>query len=136
MARDVVDAAASYIGTPFSHQGRQPGLGLDCIGLVLCAFWACGYQPHEYTTYGRAPKPTTMRRELLQECRVLERGEPWQPADLLWFRIRAHPQHVAMWTGRDMIHAFSRVGKVVRQPLDSAWLGCLETVIRYRGVDE
>lgn len=135
MGRDaVVNAAASYVGTPFQHQGRLPGVGLDCVGLVLCAFWESGYQPHEYQRYGRIPHPRVMRRELLKECDEVK--APWTPGDILWFRIRSYPQHLALWTGKDMIHAFEKLGAVRRQPIDASWTAYLETVLRYRGLDE
>ncbi len=28
-----IAAARTCLGTPFHHQGRAPGVGLDCIGL-------------------------------------------------------------------------------------------------------
>ncbi len=40
---DFVRVARSYIGTPFHHQGRLPGVGLDCAGVIVCALAECGY---------------------------------------------------------------------------------------------
>jgi cell wall-associated NlpC family hydrolase len=132
----VVTAAERYIGTPFHHQGRLPGVGLDCIGLVLCALREAGYQPPESSeAYGRAPKPTTMRRQLLRASRVLGADEPWRPGDALWLRIKRDPSHIALWTGHDLIHAYAQVGRVVRQPLDAQWRQCVESALRYRGLD-
>src|SRR5262245_20267759 len=32
---DLLSAARSWLGTPFAHQGRQKGIRVDCIGLVI-----------------------------------------------------------------------------------------------------
>lgn len=37
-----VNSALAMMGTPFHHQGMWPGLGLDCIGLVVCAAQEAG----------------------------------------------------------------------------------------------
>ena len=31
---DIVAAARSLIGTPFRHQARLPGVGIDCLNLI------------------------------------------------------------------------------------------------------
>jgi len=33
---DVVAAARMHLNTPWAHQGRTPGVALDCAGLVIC----------------------------------------------------------------------------------------------------
>lgn len=35
MSQSVVNAARSWLGTPFKHQGRLKGIGCDCLGLVI-----------------------------------------------------------------------------------------------------
>ena len=32
---DVVAAAREWLGTPFHHQARLRGVGVDCVGLVI-----------------------------------------------------------------------------------------------------
>ena len=41
--KNMIAAARACLGTPFHHQGRMPGVGLDCIGLVIVALARCGY---------------------------------------------------------------------------------------------
>lgn len=126
----IVKAAEQYIGVPFQHQGRTRH-GLDCVGLVLRAYWDAGHPITDYTRYGRYPRPTVMRRELLEKSRRVEKGEEWLPADVIWLRIRTQPQHLAMWTGKEIIHAYATTGRVVRQPLDGSWRAGIEAVLRY-----
>ena len=52
---DIVWAARSYIGTPFHHQGRLPGVGLDCMGVPWCALRAAGRVVTGRIDYPRAP---------------------------------------------------------------------------------
>lgn len=38
LRQQIVCSARKRIGTPFKHQGRKAGVGLDCIGLVVDVF--------------------------------------------------------------------------------------------------
>jgi len=133
---DVVAAARGYVGTPFKHQGRLPGVGLDCVGLVICALREAGYACRDTSAYSRWPKPSMMRRELLTESRQLERGETMQPADVMWFRIKRNPQHLGLYDGDGgMIHAFNISGRVEHHALTPEWLVKRETILVYRGFE-
>lgn len=35
VAARIVNVARSWIGTPFHHQGREKGIGCDCLGLII-----------------------------------------------------------------------------------------------------
>lgn len=52
-------AALSLIGTPFRLHGREPGTGLDCVGLVAAAYRSAGLAvegvPERYRLSGPAP---------------------------------------------------------------------------------
>lgn len=41
MRSDFLLATRALLGTSFQHQGRVPGVGLDCAGLVVCALTSC-----------------------------------------------------------------------------------------------
>ena len=55
-ADDIVNAARECVGTPFRHQGRVLGVGLDCAGLVLMPFSAVG--PMRLTSPGTGERRT------------------------------------------------------------------------------
>lgn len=40
---DVVQMALSAVGTAFHRNGRKPGIGLDCAGLVICVARELGF---------------------------------------------------------------------------------------------
>lgn len=47
----LAEAAATFIGTPFKLQGRDPAIGLDCVGLVVAALRKIGKRPVSTTGY-------------------------------------------------------------------------------------
>ena len=51
----MIATARACAGTPFHDQGRAPGVGLDCIGLIVIAMRAAGFAVHDRTDYGRRP---------------------------------------------------------------------------------
>jgi cell wall-associated NlpC family hydrolase len=115
-----IEAARNCLGTPFHHQGRAPGAGLDCIGLVVVALRAAGMDVHDRTDYARRPDGKSL------EAGLREHG--FAPADeiragnILLFRYDRQPQHVALATGSDsMIHAFAPAGAVVETSIGDYW---------------
>lgn len=131
---DFVAAARSFIGTPFHHQGRVPGVGLDCAGVVVCAATACGYDVSDVAGYGRIPNQGMLEQAVLAHCdRIpLERV---RTGDILLFKFLYEPQHLAVFDNGMLIHAYSSVGRVVENGLDDAWLKRLVGCYKLKGVD-
>lgn len=73
MRPDIATAALSLIGTPFRHQGRAPGAGLDCVGVWVCALRACGVEVEDVTAYRRLPDSA----ELLRHMRARYEEKSW-----------------------------------------------------------
>ena len=61
---DFIKCALSYKGTKFIHQGRVPHVGLDCVGLLVCAAQEAGYNVTSPTTYKRTPRPDVILEQL------------------------------------------------------------------------
>lgn len=104
----MVEAARSCIGTPFRHQGRVPGVGLDCVGVIVCALRAVGIEPCEPGHYSMDPDPG-----ILLDCikRVGHRvpRDRAIPGDMLamWWSRETMPKHVAMLVEPDrIVHAY------------------------------
>jgi cell wall-associated NlpC family hydrolase len=59
---EVVAAARGHLGTPWVHQGRFPGLALDCAGLVILVARGLGLVAHDFDVngYERAPDGTML----------------------------------------------------------------------------
>ena len=109
--------ARSWIGTPWLHQGRNR-YGVDCIGLVLVTAWALGLTDYDVKGYGRVPDADFLRAEC--ERLMVRVNEP-QPGDVYLMRFKREPQHLAIATGRGLLHAYAGAGRVVETSLPQQW---------------
>lgn len=130
-----IDYARSYIGTPFHHQGRLPGVGLDCAGVVVCALVASGVTVQDVKGYGRVPTGGIFAAAVGAQCDKIELSDA-QVGDFIMFAFRDEPQHIAMISGIDpimLIHAYQDVGRVVENALDDTWKARMRGVYRLKG---
>lgn len=127
---ELVAAAESMLGTPFHAQGRAPGIGLDCIGVVVCAARQCGFEPVDRAAYPMRPDGTL--RPALDAQLVRIHGAP-EPGDVLLMMIDgAQPHHVALYVGNDqIIHAHVKARKVVKQDYTKFWQQRTVAVYRF-----
>jgi NlpC/P60 family putative phage cell wall peptidase len=126
----MIDAARACLGTPFHHQGRSPGLGLDCIGLVIVALKAANIPVSDRTDYSRRPNGSSLvaALEAHHAQPVIDIG----PGNVLLFRFDKQPQHVALATSATtMIHAFAPAGQVVETSMDDYWKRRLTGIYRF-----
>jgi NlpC/P60 family putative phage cell wall peptidase len=127
----IVAKAREYVGTPFRHQGRWKGRGVDCVGLLACVAHELDLTQYDYTGYSRFVKPEQVRAALARVLRELDAGELLRAGDVLLFRIRSTEQHVAIWTDDEtMIHAYECAGRVVEHRYAESWRR--RTVGRFR----
>lgn len=62
---EIKQAALSLRGVPFLHQGRDPKVGLDCVGLLVALGERLGYQNIEdKEAYKRIPSASEIRKFL------------------------------------------------------------------------
>ena len=119
MKTDYADRARALVGTRFRPQGRVPELGLDCAGLVLCAYKLPGdLVRRDYHLRGN--HGAEMMREL---ARVFRRIEPScrRAGDLLLMQVAADQWHLGIITEIGFVHADARIGKVVETPGLPVW---------------
>lgn len=129
LAERIVCAARELLGVPFLHQGRDPAIGLDCVGVAIAAARACGVQVIDRAGYGRTPIGDEVRRGssggllgAIDEQPGLRRVRRAPAAgDVLVLRFARSPQHVAICAGETMIHGWESVGRCVEHPLDATW---------------
>lgn len=109
---EFVAVVRSYVGTPYHHQGRLPGVGLDCAGVLICAAWACGVKPAGWDVngYARQPDGETLRRICDEHLTAIDPAA-MRAADVLLVRFRrGPPQHLGIVFdhprgGLSMVHA-------------------------------
>ena len=101
----IVAEARSMIGTPWHHQGRLPGVGLDCIGLVVCVLDRLGYTAKDKQGYRRAPVPSEFIAAVREQATEKPIDE-MQAGDMLLIAPGKLLQHAAIYSGQDtIIHA-------------------------------
>lgn len=126
--------ARKWLGTPYHHQGRVLGAGVDCLGLVAEVAKALDLCHHDANDYARVPEGdrliTDLRKHAGRELRAVEA----QPGDILLFRFLRQPRHVAIKTDIGMIHAYAQAGKVVEHQLDVRWLAQCVCAFEFPGV--
>ena len=134
-SNDIILAARECIDTPFQHQGRIVGKALDCVGVVIHVAKRLGLEIFEPAAYGRAPHQGML--ELLADQQTdLERVQDRQPGDILMMRFAQEPQHVGIFTGENIIHAYENIKKVCEHRLSSVWAARIVRVYRFKGLDK
>ena len=129
----IVAEARKWLGTPFHHQGRVMGHGVDCAGLVACVGKALGLTCFDATGYGRSPDPRAMGGILARELVGIPVPEA-RLGDVLWMAFDKEPQHVAIVTDVGIIHATSAIGRVVEHGVNEIWRRRIRGAFAWPGV--
>ncbi len=130
ISQRVVDAARTCIGTPFYHQGRVAGMGLDCIGLVIHAIRQAGITVTDCLDYGRQPQGEKLHDALI--AHEFEMVEGILPGDVVLFRFQGQPQHVGLAVSSvAMVHSYAPIGKVVEARLGETWQRRIAGIYRH-----
>jgi cell wall-associated NlpC family hydrolase len=148
--KQVVARARKYIGTPFVHQGRALGRGVDCVGLVLCVAEDLGlldtlgkaFKRSDYGAYGRQPVNEFIYEECERRLQVIAPTggiiPSLLPGDVLCLRVPAVACHLAIVTalqgGLGIVHAYAGAGKVVEHTLDAKWIKRIAGVFSFPGI--
>jgi len=129
----IIAAARSAIGTPFRHQGREVGKALDCAGLAIHVAAAVGADYQDSLGYAARPSGGLLEAALDAQAGLVRVFEV-QPGDLLLMRFSGDPQHLALYAGDTIIHAFAAGRKVCEHRLDDVWRARIVRIYRFRGV--
>lgn len=123
------------MGTPYHHQGRVAGVGLDCIGVPILAARAAGCEVHDFAGYGPLPMPEVLLREIAEDCEQIPTAEA-KPGDVLCFKSGlTTPTHFGVLVDAEhFVHAYNKLDRVSVQLLDARWQRALHSVWRIRGV--
>ena len=113
--------ARRWLGTPFHHQGRLLGVGVDCVGLVVMVARALRMRPdfQDRGDYSRIPNKEL---ELLldeQLTRIRDKSQR-RVGDVIVFAWGRELQHLGIWTAAGtVIHSYgiNGRGKVVETHL-------------------
>lgn len=143
----IIEEARKWIGTPFHHQGRVKGAGVDCLGLVVGVFNALNlrtrivdssgkklpFSTFDSTNYSRQPDGVTLKRVLDALIDPIADISTIRPGDIALFYIKEHPQHLGIIgnnNGLSVIHALESSKRVCEHTLSENW--CKRIVALYR----
>lgn len=113
------ERAARLIGTRFRPQGRDPALGLDCLGLIVTAHALPeGEVPGDYRLRGNH-----LDALLAGAARRFRRVAPAaaRTGDVLVMEAGVNQLHLAIRTAAGFVHADARLGRVVETPGAPPW---------------
>lgn len=133
---DIIAAARECLGTPFHHQGRLLGVGIDCVGLAMHPVTKFNLPVEDFATYSREPNPQMMASQL--KARVQEVFGTPQPGNILWLEVDGDPKHLAILT-RDntIVHAVaSGPQKVIEHSFRAPWPSRVKGIFVYPGITE
>ncbi|MFT0167478.1 NlpC/P60 family protein [Paraburkholderia mimosarum] len=123
----------TWLGTPFKIQGRLKGVGVDCVGLLICSAHNLGLTDFDQTDY-RRPRFEMLRDGCdanMQQIMLDTAG----PGDVLLFRWGSHATHLMVLTSTDtVIHALATTGRVVETSLDPRAITYLDAVYHVKGI--
>jgi cell wall-associated NlpC family hydrolase len=121
----LIAAARSYIGVPYQHRGRTRR-GVDCIGLLACAFADIGVSVVEPDAYSPIPDGQLLHAGVASHLGEPVTG-PLRPGDVVLLRWHQHPNHVALVTDYPiagelaLLHSYAKAERVVEHRLADPW---------------
>ncbi len=135
----VVQEARALLGTPYVHQHRRAGEGVDCAGVITLVGRTLGLSTFDVINYERHPEGIRLL-QLCDEHMTRIGVAEIQAGDAIVMRITRLPQHVGIVVdyldgGLSMIHADNKVGRVVETPLDARWLARICAAYRLPGIE-
>lgn len=134
----ILSIARQFLGTPFQHQGRRPGKGMDCVGLIVCVARELYGTLFDIQGYPRQPDGWSLRRHCAEYLQPLTRLEA-SPGDVVLIQFSSQPAHLGILGDRgrplSLIHASSgRAGtlnRVIEHRLSRQWQERILAVYRF-----
>lgn len=146
-----IAAALVWENTPYHMNQCQLGLGVDCINVPIAAARDAGlpFVPHEvppeYRGYSGRPAGRTLKLILDKYLYEMSR-DVRLPGDLILFKLREDPQHLAILVSdTQILHAAAvdpmnrrgrRRGRVKISDMTWKWEERIVQVYRIPGIDE
>jgi lipoprotein Spr len=118
MRPDFGERARAFVGTRFRPQGRDPSLGLDCVGLLLCTF-GIPIESVRRNYLLRGDHRAEIERELTANFRRVRSAK--RTGDLMLLSIASDQLHFGIRTDRGFVHAHAGLGRVVETPGEPPW---------------
>ena len=115
---EIVARARVCVGVRFRPQGRDPMLGLDCIGVAASA---TGMNQVRSDYALRGARLAEIEHELCDLGLQPVPAEQAAPGDILVLDAGPAQLHVAIFTGSGFVHADAGLRTVVERPCPVPW---------------
>lgn len=117
--QQLATAASTFIGVRFQLRGRDPRVGVDCVGLVVCSLHAIGYPSIAPTGYSLRNSDHSRWISYAKAAGLELVHDQIKAGDILLIAPGPGQQHlVIVESPTSIIHAHAGLRKVVRQPMD------------------
>lgn len=122
--RRIAAAARSLLGVPFRLYGRDPAIGIDCVGLALLSVRAAGFHVAEPPPYRMRSGHATPAMRWLEGLGLTQADEP-AAGDIVVANVSSIQTHLLIDGGTDrggtMIHAHAGLARVVEMAWPVEW---------------
>jgi hypothetical protein len=123
-------AARSLIGTRFRLHGRDPAIGLDCVGLVAAALTQAGRNPGPLPSgYGLSDHHPDQIIALLKGAGLI-RCDTHPIGSIALYSVGRGQHHLAVLGPASAVHAHASLRRVVESPLplEGEIVGCFALI--------
>jgi cell wall-associated NlpC family hydrolase len=126
---DLIEVARSWLNTPWQHNQKTKGIGVDCVNFLNAIANESGVIIEEIPEhYGRVATDNNIE-EYLERNFKKKPTKDIEKNNIILYAFSGYKNHVALATSNNtIIHANSRVGKVVEHNIDGVWLRCINSV--------
>lgn len=134
---DIESKAREYIGTPWHHRGRKKGVGVDCVGLLVCVYRELGVEVFDLVEYSLSDHFSLLIKEVLKHGRLVKSEDSPVAGDIVIFRGRDMHNHCGIHTSAGtFIHSYSSpaVMQVMESKYTPYWLSRVHSYIRSKEV--
>lgn len=117
-----VTAASQMVGTRFRLHGRDPGFGLDCVGLVAAALERVGIKTHPPRGYKLRNTDIALWLESAKNSGLSPARGALLAGDIVLVSPGPGQHHLLIFDGADSyIHAHAGLGRVSRLIAPLPW---------------
>lgn len=106
------------IGVPFKLHGRNPAIGLDCVGLLIASLEAIGIRANRPFGYGLRNISINKWMPYAGQWGLRDVSGPVKAGDILLISPGPRQHHIQIADScQSVIHAHAGLRRVVRQPV-------------------
>lgn len=129
---ELIRVGRTYIGTPFLHQGRVKGEGIDCVGFLICLFKEVGIiqSDWDFTRYNYFNDGEKIHEYILNWGDEISINLI-KPGDVVRLKMYENAQHAGLISDYGLIHVLK---KTCEHSINDKWQKRICQAYRIRNV--